>query len=240
MKLWNVFRMEVFKNLNDRTNLFVMLVLMCVNTIGGLVMANQRFSRRPSSLEEMIIGLFILSVVGTVIFLFFYPYQMARTDYKNNVMSLMIASGVSRIQYYFVKVGSTLLFSFISVTLLAIVPWIIVLISSGGIEFSIADVYYVEIVEIGSALGMLATFLVGWLSSFSMLMTSVIIARGKAVTIFVFFGISIAASQITALGRALFGIDWWQITTTVTLVQHLITMVALSLMGIMILRKQDL
>jgi len=236
MKLWNVFRMEIFKNIHDRVNLFVMLVLMCLNIIGGLIVSNQNWRRTPSTFEETMLWLFVFSALGSVIFLFIYPYQMARTDYKNNVMSLMIASGVSRIQYYFVKVGATLLFSFISVTLLAILPLFIILLSTGGIEVAAADIY-IELDGAGTAFGVIIT---SWLSTFSMLMTSVIIARGKGFTIFVFFGISIATSQVMNIVRGLLGIEWWNMTNTITLIQHLITMVVVSLIGILVLRKQDL
>ena len=236
MKLWNVFRMEIFKNLHDRTSLFVMLVLMCTNTIGGLVASNHSWVRTTGSLEESIMWLFVFSAIGTAAFLFIYPYQMARTDYKNNVMSLMIASGVSRVQYYFVKVGATLLFSFVSVILLTILPMIIVLLATGGIEVTAADVY-IELGEAGRAFGVIIFW---WLSTFSMIMTSVIITRGKAYTIFVFFGILVAASQFTRIFRGLLGVQWWRMDNTVTLVQHFITMLVVALIGILILRRQDL
>jgi len=228
--------MEIFKNLHDRISLFVMIILTCLNIIGGLVVSNQRWMRTPSVVEESMMWLFVLSVFATAVFLFIYPYQMARTDYKNNVMSLKIASGVSRAQYYFVKVGATLLFSFISFTLLAILPIVIVLIATGGIEVAPADVY-IELGEAGAAFGVI---IFGWLSTFFTLMTSVIIARGKGYTIFVFFGISIASSQIMNIVRGLLGFQWWDMDTTIMLIQHLFTIIVVAVIGILILRRQDL
>ena len=239
MKLWNVFRMEIFKNLHDRASLFVILVLMCLNIIGGIIISNQNWwFRDPTAFELMMIWLFAFSVLGTVAFLFIYPYQMARTDYKNKVMSLMIASGVSRVQYYFVKIGATLLFSFLSVTLLVIFPFLITLVVNGEfatvIEFAN---FYWDISDIGVVLGLLIT---GWLSSFSTLMTAVIITKGRGITFFVFFGLSFAASQLAFIIQGIIGLNRWQVNNVVTVVQYLITMAVMGLIGILILRKQDL
>ena len=239
MKLWNVFRMEIFKNLHDRANLFIMLMLMCLNIIGGIIISNQNWLfREPSGFELMIIWLLVFSVLCTVAFLFIYPYQMARTDYKNNVMSLMIASGVSRVQYYFVKIGATLLFSFLSVTFLVIFPLLIVLIVNGEIvtAYEFADFYW-NISDIGGVLGLLIT---GWLSAFSTLMTATIMTKGKSVTFFVFFGLLIIASQLAVIVQGILGINRWQASNMVTIVQYLITMAVMGLIGILILRKQDL
>ena len=239
MKLWNVFRMEIYKNLNDRANLFIMLVLMCLNIIGGVIISNQNWGfREPSGFEIMMIWLFVFSILCTVAFLFIYPYQMARTDYKNNVMSLMIASGVSRVQYYFVKIGATLLFSLLSVTFLVIVPLFIILIVNGDIAtaFEFADFHW-DLSDIGIVLALLIT---GWLSTFSTLMTATIMTKGRGITFFVFFGLSIAASQIAIIIQRRLGINVWQVNHVATIVQYLVTMTVMGLIGILILRKQDL
>jgi len=231
--------MEIFKNLQDRANLFIMLVLMCLNIIGGIIISNQNWwFREPNGLEIMMIWLFVFSVLGTAAFLFIYPYQMARTDYKNKVMSLMIASGVSRVQYYFVKIGATLLFSFLSVIFLVILPLLIILIVNGefATAFEFAD-FYLEISDIGVILVLVIT---GWLSSFSTLMTAVIITKGKGITFFVFFGLSIAASQLAIIIQGILGINRWQANNAATVIQYLVTMVVMGLIGILILRKQDL
>jgi len=237
MKLSNVFKMEMFKNMHDRVNLLIMLGFMVINIIGGMMITHQAnvWFRVPSTLEIMMAVLFAFSVFGRVIFLFVYPYQMARTDYKNKVMSLLIASGVSRVQYYFVKIGATLLFSLLSILLLVILPLLIVLISH---DMSLALEFLEFTFEIDA--GTFGVILFGWLSIFSMLMTAVILSRGRAYTIFVFVGLSIATSQLTFIFRPLFGLEWWQTSNTIVIMQHLITIAVMGLIGILVLRKQDL
>ena len=228
MSVWNVFKMELFKNMHDRVNLLIMLGFMAVNTIGGIAVSNQTWN-------YTMMMLFGFSVAGSAVFLFIYPYQMARTDYKNKVMSLLIASGVSRVQYYFVKIGATLLFSFLSLIMLVVLPLVIILVSHDMyLALEILDFTF----EVDAA--SLGIVFFGWLSYFFILMTSVIISRGRAYTIFVFLGLSIAVSQIALMFYRTFGGPWWQISTTMILVQHFITMAVMGLIGILVLRKQNL
>jgi len=233
--------MEIYKNIHDRASLFIMLVLMCLSIISGIFITNQNWIFRETAefgVEIMVIWLFVFSILGTLAFLFIYPYQMARTDYKNNVMSLMIASGVSRVQYYFVKIGATLLFSFLSIISLVIIPLLIVLLINGEVAsaFEFADFYW-EVGDTGVTFGLIIT---GWLSAFSTLMTAVIITKGRGAAFFVFFGLSIATSQLALIIQILLGINRWQVTNTFTIIQNLFTMAIMGLVGILILRKQDL
>lgn len=227
MKLWNVFRMEIFKNLHDHINLFVMIVLMCFNIIGGIAIGNHFWSDSVGPL----VMLGWLSIICSLIFIFVYPYRLAQVDYKNKVISTMIASGVSRVQYYFVKVSATLLFSFVSVLLLAFIPMLIVTNISWG------DFY---LTWSGAWLALSA-----WLSTFFTLMTAIIIVKGKGVAIFVFFGLNLAATTMSGVIRAIFNINnhlflddvaWIRATT----IENFITMAVFGIIGIFILHKQDL
>ena len=229
MSVWNVFRMELYKNIHDRVNLIVMLVFMAINILGGLNVMNA-----AHGMGTMMALLFSFSVLGSTVFLFIYPYQMARTDYKNKVMSLLIASGVSRVQYYFVKIGATLLFSFISLVLLVILPLFIVLMANDmsfvldilGVAFSIEFAH-------------IALIFIAWLSFFFILMTSVIISKGRAYTIFVFFGLSIAATQFGVMFYRIFNIGY-QINYTLMFIQYVTTMAIMGVIGIVVLSKQNL
>ena len=170
-----------------------------------------------------------------MIFLFVYPYQMARIDYKNRVMSLLIASGVSRVQYYFVKIGATLIFSLLSVLLIVIMPLFVVFLIEEGISVAVEMfnvVFEIDPVTFG-------IILLTWLSAFSILMTAVIISRGRGFTIFVFLGLYFATSQIAAIFQG-GGSIWWRPDYTSIIITQLITMLVMGLIGILVLRRQDL
>ena len=228
MSVWNVFKMELYKNAHDRVNLLIMLIFMVINFMGGMTMANGNFN-------PMMMTLFGFSAAGSAVFLFVYPYQLARTDYKNKVMSLLIASGVSRVQYYFVKVGATLIFSFMSFLLLAVLPLMLVLAAH---DMSIALEILAFPFEVDFTV--IIIFFFAWLTYFFILMTAVIISKGRAFAIFVFFGLSIVTSQLSLMfHRALAG-PWGQVSTTTLVMQYVITMSVMGLIGIVVLRKQNL
>ena len=243
MKLWNVFKMELFKNWHDRTSMFMLLIFMCVNTIGGLVVSHS--GNGPQGSAMIIIGLlFGFSIFGSVVFSFLYPYRMARVDYRNQVMSLKIASGVSRVQYYFVKVGATLLFSFLSLVALLIVPVFVV-----GMTHDMSFVFEVagELVNV-SFIDLLRSLLLGlfvWLSIFATLMAAVIIARGKGSAIFIYFGLTMATSIVVSVVRDAFNLQLWNMNNLDTMMwlmvlQYVITTAVMGLLGILVIRKQDL
>jgi len=235
MKLWNIFRMEMFKNINDKMNLIVMVVLACINTIGGLILSNLSLFREPTGFETAMLLLFAFSVLASVLFLFIYPFQMLRRDYKNKVVSLMLASGVSRIQFYFVKIISTLLFSFLSITAVVIVPLFIVLLTN---NMAVALNFFGISFEID--FGIVFILLLGWLSSFVTLMTSVIITKGRGVAIFAYFGINITESQINMIFQNIFNVGIFDLNITYLIFQSLISILIISSIGIFVLRKQDL
>jgi len=242
MKLWNVFKMEVFKNWHDRVSLFTLLILMCVNTIGGLVISH--WANRPSLTGGGVITiLFVFSVFGSFVFAFLYPYRMARVDYRNQVMSLKIASGVSRVQYYFVKIGATLVFSLLSMVMLAIVPIFIVgLTHDMSFVFEIAgELFRLDFIHFMRGL-LIALF--WWLSVFATLMAAVIIARGKGSAIFIYFGLTAATSIVTSMfnitGNLYIFIFDWNRMMWMTLLQLVFVTVVMGLIGILVIRKQDL
>jgi len=219
--------MELFKNLHDRTNLLIMLVFMVANILGGLLLS--------SNLTFMSLLPLGFMASGSMIFLFIYPYQMARTDYRNKVMSLLIASGVSRVQYYFVKIGATLLFSFLSVLLVIMIPLFVVVVAMEGISDALK--YFNIVLEIDA--GTFGAIFFTWLSAFSILMTSVIISRGRGFTVFVFLGIYFFTNQIAAFINSDSGI-LWNLNFMEMIIQHIIIIVLMGFIGILILRKQDL
>jgi len=232
MSIWNVFKMELYKNWQDRVSLFIMLAFMTVNVIGGLLMVSGNWS-------AMGIFPFSFSVFASMIFLFIYPYRMARVDYKNRVMSLLIASGVSRVQYYFVKVGGTLVFSLLSLVMIAILPLFVVLLAEEGLMFAVEAVGYMALELNATTLGII---ILGWLAAFSMLMTSVIISRGRGFAIFVFLGLYLVTYQVVSFIFRRGGIStwWWNPSSPAIIIMLAVTAVVMGLIGILVLRRQDL
>lgn len=233
MKSFNLLKMEIYKNLNDTVNLFLIGLFMILNLIGGTSLRMQFFSGNynwgPLSM------LFIFSFLGSIIFLFVYPYQLARVDYKHKVMSMTIASGVTRIQYYFVKIGATLLFSLLSFICMILLPLIFV----GGIDFALVD-FQIDVATLGDIL----FILISYLSSFFILMTAVILVRGRGSTIFVFLGLSWISSFIMSIIlNPIFNIgnlSTLEQINRVGITNNIITIILFGLLGVFLIRKQNL
>jgi hypothetical protein len=214
-----------------------MLVFMALNTIYGFSAINRNL---PTFFTLSFFTLF-----GSVAFLFVYPFQMARTDYRNKVMSLLIASGVSRVHYYFVKVGATLIFSVLSFFVMVFMPFAIIAVFTDITAI-------VQLLALPFRIDAAAFFLtfMNFLSLFFMLMTAVIIARGRVFTIFVFFGLSFVTSLLASSIREIFGVPRGAVATVgrafgfeslgPAFIQYAITIVVMGIIGILVLRKQDL
>ena len=222
-------------------NLIVMLCLMSMNIFTGLFMSNINWlTGELSAFDLMMLMVFILSVISSFIYLYYYPYQMARADYKNQVMSLMIASGVSRVKYYFVKIGSVFLFSLMSVIVVGLIPIIVVIAANGGMGFSFEIFnFYFQLVDMVSWL--FFAFL-NFLSMFSMLMTSVILTKGKGYTIFVYLGISLIGmilffvfDSLIYLGTGVVGGG-----RIFDFIQYVLTISLMLLIGVLVIKNQDL
>jgi ABC-type multidrug transport system permease subunit len=72
--------------------------------------------------------LLVFTIIGIAVFVYLYPFHLLRVDYKNKVMSLMFASGVSRTHYYFVKIGATILTCLAAAMIILFVPLVTLLV----------------------------------------------------------------------------------------------------------------
>ena len=240
MNLWDVFKMEFYKNIHDRKNVFLLIFLGVLNVIGMssvAIISNNAMNGYWYDIGSFgnvgrllsMIGMF--SIATSFIFLFFYPYQLACVDYKNNVMSSIIASGVSRVQYYFVKVGATLVSAFISYVFLIIVP---IIISHAIVDWEIFAFSMDDFLQLS----------LYWISTFSILMTSVILTRGRSMAPYVFVGLFIVNFIILDYLYGIFFQNAWEATggswNTIRIIQQFITVIVFNAIGILTLRKQDL
>jgi len=172
MELKDIFKMEMFKNSNDRSYLIVIAILTGMAAAASLssVMSTGFMIKLP---------LIVFTILGLGIFSLLYPFHLLNTDYKNRVMSLIFASGVSREKYYFVKIGATILTCFIAMFIILFVP---ILFSFFYPNFFVGIMQgLIEKIEILPAI-------LGFLAYIITLTTSVIITKGKISGIFLFFG----------------------------------------------------
>ena len=236
MELKNIFKMEIYKNCNDKPYLLVIAILTAMAAASTfLSIATEH------GLSVTLIVLIIFTVLGLGVFSLLYPFHLLNVDYKNKVMSLIFASGVSREKYYFVKISATILTCLIAMLAILIIPIITFLLVYPEIfvemmqeifnNFNFSDIAPLALMSIFS-----------WLAYFVTLTTSVIITKGKVAGIFLFFGFSFIVSifQTSFSFPLLASMDGFSAYFNLVTVFSIIQIVVFVLIGLNVLRKQDL
>ena len=132
----NIFKMEFYRNFRDKTWLIiigVMTILSLIDSVLIISLINQTVSsssepgRGPSVLIALTVFFTLALVVGIWAFQIIYPFHLLSVDYSNKALSLMIASGVNRMTYYFIKLVATLLSTLLAFFTMFIIPFILIL-----------------------------------------------------------------------------------------------------------------
>jgi ABC-type transport system involved in multi-copper enzyme maturation permease subunit len=248
MRLIDVFKMELYKNRNDKPYLLVIAILTAMTTIStfiGIGLIDGKIYPDNAGFTMALILLIVFSVLGLGIFSLLYPFRLLNVDYKNKVMGLILASGVSREKYYFVKISTTILTCFIATFAILFIPAVTFLafyldefvigIQAILVEFRIADVFPFMLMLIFSLLAYYVT-----------LTTAVIITKGKIVGILLYFGFSFAVSTIQSMVGVpiLSGNKFWphgmDISFYLMTLYAIVQIIIFGLIGLKVLKKQDL
>ncbi len=248
MRLQDIFNMEMYKNRNDKPYLLVIAILTAMTTIStfiGIGMLEGIIDFDNSGFITALILLVVFSVLGLSIFSLLYPFRLLNVDYKNRVMGLIFASGVSREKYYFVKISATILTCLIATFVILIIPAVTFLVvyleefvqmmQNLWEEFSLADVFPFVLMVLFSLLAYFVT-----------LTTAVIITKGKLVGILLFFGFSFAASTIQSIiGVPIYAISNFfdnglSLSFYLNTLFSVLLIITFALIGLKGLKKQDL
>ena len=248
MKLQDIFKMEMYKNRNDKPYLLVIAILTAMTTIStfiGVGIIEHIIAIDDSGFKMALILLVVFSALGLWLFSMLYPFRLLNMDYKNRVMGLIFASGVSRENYYFVKISATILTCFIATLAILLIPAItflaiyleefVKIMQKILVEFRLTDVFPLILMLVFSLL-----------AYFVMLTTAVIITKGKIIGILLFFGFSFTASTI----KSIIGV---QIFPVNHLLEHnmgstfytytffsIIQIIIFAFIGLNVLKNQDL
>ena len=195
MELKNIFKMEMFKNRNDKPYLLVIAILTAMAAIASIVgvLMIETSYEKESTLFVIEILLVVFTVIGFGVISLLYPFHLLNVDYRNKVMGLIFASGVSRGKYYFVKISATILTCLIATLVILFIPIVTFLLVYPEVFVEMMQQIFKEF-TISDILPFVLTALFSWLASYVMLTTSVIITKGKVSGIFLFFGFSFVLS----------------------------------------------
>ena len=234
MELGHIFKMEMYKNFRDIPYLIMIGIFTISMIILSLTVFSEDFIFNLISthnhlliLDVFLIILTIFTFLGLLVFALLYPFHLLNLDYKNKVMSLMFASGVSRTKYYFVKIGATILSCYMVATII-LLPLMLSTESAQILQFMGENVFAI----------------VQWVV---VMMVAVILTKGSTSGIFLFLGLNLVISIVqwimvfsfiterSLLSLAPVASDGWSIDW-----MSLITIILFGFLGVLLLRRQDL
>jgi ABC-2 type transport system permease protein len=199
-----IFKMELYKFVSDKKYLIVAGVLAILNTIFTIQMIDSlpSYSYYGSNDGSAIGGLAVLVYIITIILLIIYPFHLLGQDYRNNVLALMMASGVNRTKLYFAKTGAVVLCSLALGFLITIVPAFLVAIKFGSLSV-IGEVLNVFSEAFGyfgmSQFLFIISALVVYTLQIVVINAAVIFAKGAMKATLFYLGFSFCQGLITTL-----------------------------------------
>ena len=233
MKLVHIFKMEMYKNFRDKAYLIMIGIFTISMTILSLFVFSEDFFfnlmrvQHIPFLTAFLILLMISTFLGLLAFALLYPFHLLNLDYKNKVMSLMFASGVSRTKYYFVKIGATILTCYM-VAAVILLPLMLSTESAVIMEHMLRNILAI----------------VQWVV---VMMVAIILTKGSVAGIFLFLGMNLGIGIVELIiGFTLFpaqSLTSFGPITTSGMPVNLMTIIIIVLfgfLGIYLLRRQDL
>jgi hypothetical protein len=240
MELKNIFKMEMFKNRNDKPYLLIIAILTVMAAVASIVGVSMiEASAEISTSVVLGIVLAVFTVLGLGVFSLLYPFHLLNTDYKNKVISLIFASGVSREKYYFVKISATILTCLIATLVILFVPIVTFLLVYQEVFVHVMQQFFKEF-TISDILPFVLMTLFSWLAYYVMLTTSVIITKGKVAGIFLFFGFLFGVSIIQSIFNFPLLASEVNLYFNLDIIFSIVKIVAFVLIGLVVLKKQNL
>ena len=254
MNAKNIFKMEFYRNFRDKNWLIVIGVMailalidsiLIINLIGKTVSGYSQNSAGTAVLVALTIFFTLALGLGIWAFQIIYPFHLLSVDYSNKALGLMIASGVNRVTYYFIKLISTILSTLLALFTILIVPF-----------FLILGVYVRQLSEflsmVSRSLSLSSVWMVllnsfaGALASIVVLFFVVIMTRGKFWGIFIYLGIAMGIGIILTILTSSINIvsadsqNMMSNTSLIGIIFSVVEIIAFGLLGLSLIRKQDL
>ncbi|MDR0299177.1 MAG: ABC transporter permease [Streptococcaceae bacterium] len=218
MNASNIFKMEFYKNFRDKAWIIItgsLAVVALLTTIIGLsymkiVTSNSSYgSTSPGSYSgAIVLGpiFFLLLIFGFIAYYAFtliYPFRLLSSDYSAGTMGLMIASGVKRTTYYFIKIVATILTTLLAQITIWLLPAILVF-GLYGSEIMKTMSMAVQTINIWNFIGMAFGGIIALIAMSVSLFFWVILFKGKFWSIFVYFGANMGFGILSGIIKIFF------------------------------------
>ncbi|WP_054639178.1 hypothetical protein [Lactococcus fujiensis] len=196
----NIFKMELYRNLNDRAYIIVISVLTGLFTLAtalGVPLLKGAGGHEIQPLLYFEIPFLVALFIAFWAFAIIYPWHLLSTDYNNKVLSLVIASGVKRSNYYFIKIIATILTNMMAYFVIGILP-VVILAGFFNAEFVSFVQTFIKGFTMAEGWIILLSLIFSSISSIVIFYFVVIFTKGKFWGIFVYFGISLGLGVVVS------------------------------------------
>ncbi|MGO2083325.1 hypothetical protein [Vagococcus sp.] len=201
-----IFKSEIFKYYKDKPYMVTTLILTCLNLFFALFF--KFYLSRDLITEESFLFVGLMTMFGVIclfanlFFLIYYPFHLLAMDYRNNVLALLVASGVNRRQLFFSKIGAALVWS-LGVGLCLMFAPILILLSEfvKYPEFFevIKEFYRLPLEKTSIFLIVILTMIIGQIYSLVLVFFATIVTKGSTLAILLYFGLSWVGSMVSYL-----------------------------------------
>ncbi len=243
-----IFKMEMFKFFKDRVFIITAAVIGLLNILVTLfyISAFNAPDKMFDVADGAIIGLVSLFsfflILANAALIFIYPFHAVSSDYKNNVLALMVASGVDRKKLYMSKVGAIIVAALILTAVTILIPFIMVSIQiavigdwDGAFEIIMEAFAYLNF-------DFFKIILIGFLSYFSSLLImiySTILLKGSKLAILLYIGFSMGVSFVRSILSVIVlltgvSFSWF------TIITMLLTVVLFVFLSLRTVQRQNL
>lgn len=200
-----IFKMELFKFKKDKGFLTIAAIIGVLNIVftAFYIFLIRSVMYQDSffwNMNDMTLAYFtsigillsVIVMIANVIFAMMLPFRMISMDYKNNVMALMVASGVNRSKLFFSKIGAVLLCTIGLGFAMVLIPTILVVIQIvdvGGLSTFLESINTVfRGIDI-SGVQVLFSWLLSYLSNLIMISAACILLKGSNMAFLLYIAI---------------------------------------------------
>lgn len=192
MTIGHVVKLEFYKFFHEKSYLYLFGTVALINILCTGILVNfeniNTFATNAQPFTGLIIFSFFLLVIINFILLYWYPFHVLSIDYNNQVMGLLMASGIKRQQLFYAKLVTVLGLSLVTFIGLLFGPLVICIIKIQITSGTLDSV----LTSIKSNLNGLQAFkfLLSYITTTIIMMYACILMKGAKWSILVFIGLS--------------------------------------------------
>lgn len=188
MTVQRIIKMEFYKFFHEKAYLWTFGAMALINIVWLLMVLNIDALGGSQNLQLFLILSFLAIVIVNGVLLYWYPFHILSIDYNNNVLALMMASGIKRSRLFYAKLIATICLSIMAWLVLLLIPILILVFrlntASGLMSSLMAGITKGET---GSFIFNIA---LSYLTSVTLMLLACTWMRGAKRAILVFIGLS--------------------------------------------------